>query len=714
MNTEIVDQKKVNLNFFYVVTAFFLGIILFLFVFSDQTYASDGYGWAQIISRGELGTNACGFPNDSDIHFYLYRLPYAFLLIKGDITVTSRSTGMSSSVINSFYVNRDCWDPNSAMFYDVTNVPGYRSAWGGIDGSGDPGMWRGRDVFFGFWVVPIGAGFCSAYCPTVQNTSPAGGVWFADNPTTFQVRNRLLPGSGSSSIIRQNLEILCSSSDCIGFNGGTDLATSRWDGYLNGSWAANTSSMTSRNLNVSSFSPAIPAMPTGRYVWFNFHQDNNNFVSANSGGEYFGIDRVNPVYANAFHRKPGFSCASGTTPIIYDDETYKICAEGRDEHSGTQSIVIWAKVTQSAAVPVYNLFTDLYHSCTNPTLDDTSTFPCYSGPYRASPPAFDPATGLQNYVHYRACVIDQVGHSGCDDGYFNPEIVEPWIETFDGDIGSRSGINQKRDLLDPDALPLGASPYTASYIISTGNTTQTNVVSWRRWRPTNYNINMAKFPEPIGSSIYDGLWQKYSTRCRGGPRLISPASFTTGSLAGEVAAAEASKGCRILEVDGVVDIDDNSWSGSPYVGKPAVIFVPDYDGFGISMTIRRNMVIASQTGIIFVTKGSINVCKNFACDNSAISPVTSISGFYVSDGPMYTDISGTSIPADPRLTINGSVISLPAGLDWRRRDGGYGRSMTSALNRNFSSEQIRYQPKYLWLFRQELGDVRTITQEIAP
>ena len=193
------------------------------------------------------------------------------------------------------------------------------------------------------------------------------------------------------------------------------------------------------------------------------------------------------------------------------------------------------------------------------------------------------------------------------------------------------------------------------------------------------------------------------------------AALTTGSLAVQVNAAESSNGCRILEADGVVDIDDGSWSSSPYNGDPAVIFVPNYDGFGISMTIRRNMVFASQTGLIFVTKGSINVCKNQTCGNPATPTVFSISGFYISDRPMYTDISSTSTPADPPLVIHGSVLSFePAGLNWRRDSGGYGRSVNSAWNRNFPSERIRYQPKYLWLFRQELGDVRTITQEIAP
>lgn len=193
------------------------------------------------------------------------------------------------------------------------------------------------------------------------------------------------------------------------------------------------------------------------------------------------------------------------------------------------------------------------------------------------------------------------------------------------------------------------------------------------------------------------------------------AGITPGALAVQVAAAESSRGCRILEATDVFDINDNSWFVSGYSGNPVVIFVPNYDGLGISMWIRRNMVIASQTGIIFVTKGSINVCKNHLCGNPLTPVVDSISGFYVSDRPMYTDVSSTSTPADPRLTIYGSVISFePAGLNWRRDSGGYGRSMNSALNRDFPSEQIRYQPKYLWLFRQELGDVRTITQEIPP
>jgi hypothetical protein len=227
------------------------------------------------------------------------------------------------------------------------------------------------------------------------------------------------------------------------------------------------------------------------------------------------------------------------------------------------------------------------------------------------------------------------------------------------------------------------------------------------WLLSGYDPDLTHFPQPIGNSIYDALWEKYSRRCDGGPEPFpGGGNFTRGNVGSAVDAARNNRNCNVVIHTGDAELDNNSWTvhgyghgGGGSTEEPGVIFIDgDFD-------IKRTLKIEDDNGLIFVVSGDIDVERD----------VSRVDGFFISDGEFYTDKDATLLPTEYILYINGSVISFgDDGIDWTRETPGHGRSGTSALNRSNAIEQLTYQAKYLWLFRNYQGGIQSVFTEVPP
>ena len=109
------------------------------------------------------------------------------------------------------------------------------------------------------------------------------------------------------------------------------------------------------------------------------------------------------------------------------------------------------------------------------------------------------------------------------------------------------------------------------------------------------------------------------------------------------------------------------------------------------------MVIASNTGIIFVVKGNIDVRDEI---------VTSIDGIFITDGIFRSSDAascGNLTDDDPTLTINGAVYAFGEAC------------FTRGLSDNSTepAEIINYEPTYLWLVQEIVGDHTVMYREVA-
>lgn len=705
---------KGKMNIFHIICLFWWGltvILLFLFIWVEEANAA-GYGWAFIHDRSSRSGN-CGAPYNADLRLHAVRnLNHIHLF--GDLGLGRGQSGIDASANGVDHITLNCYNPYDPFNW-FTRVSDYWSTRGAIIITPQAPQ---ENKLNHFWVrlVP------NTDLPSIRLDAPTNGQWFRNPPSPFNVTisNRLMPDSGSTKITQFQLVV----QKTPGSAPGGDYLRNF---VINGNWPANSSSLTPITFSL----PNPGTMPSGIYNWAGYHLEDKlyatNVTSVYSEPNVFGVDGIDPTNVNASYIRAGGSCP-GSAPEIIEGNQYQICGRAQDTLSGLREIRLYRVLSDDSSTP------------------SSWGLPIRTCSYSAFPISIrDCMSPLQNtsneggrWVHYRACAEDRVGNGNvndvCDTGMFLIKEIKPWLETrgpsqpsYDdywsgGVIGSRGCISvfgdcwsflQERDPNDPSGARY-TSPYT---IIGIGNV-HPHIRSRRGWIIKNYTINMEKFPAPIGPSIYDGLWQKYSTRCQGGVPTFS--GLTPSSIAAAIDLARSTHKCNIIRYSGtgIAEINNSDWESSSYTGPPGVVFFPNYDGFGSSLLIKRNIVIANGTGLIFVVKGHINVCRNQACNNLPLSlsnSVRSIDGFYITDGRFITDSFGTSAPLDWPLTINGSVINFnPDGIDWRRNNGGYGRSVNSAWNRNFPSESIRYQPKYLWLFKEELGDAVTVLEEVAP
>ena len=268
------------------------------------------------------------------------------------------------------------------------------------------------------------------------------------------------------------------------------------------------------------------------------------------------------------------------------------------------------------------------------------------------------------------------------------EVVEPtsdpWLKTTGGDVGSFFNIDMVRDIFTDEGL------YNADYLVITESPTITNFDSAKGWEINDYGT-LTLDPDP-GSSMYVALLDRYGSKCPGGPIPLN--------ITNPVPLANAiTPGCSIIIQDlaGNVTINDNAWLpsglGVGYTGYPVIVFVPG------NLVIERNLGINPDTGIIFIVQGNIIV------DSS----VERIDGVFITDGTFYSrDVITCALnPShdDDRLVINGAVYAF-GDLCFTRDLG--------ASNENTPAELINYEPKYLYLFQEIVGDPTVIYREVAP
>jgi hypothetical protein len=251
----------------------------------------------------------------------------------------------------------------------------------------------------------------------------------------------------------------------------------------------------------------------------------------------------------------------------------------------------------------------------------------------------------------------------------------PWFTTRDGDVGSEGRI-------DPKTAPTSAGYFSADYLVISENIIR-DFTSWTDWLVPNY-VGIRLKPAPVGGSIYQAMHNKYTKQC-----LENVNASTPGAIAGRVNAT----GCHILVHNGNLTINNNSWYPPPkgYTGRPAVVFI---DG---NMSIRRNMAVGVNNGLIFVVRGNITVGSN----------VSRADGLYLFDGDY--DVRSRNNSTERQLLVRGSAIGAFGGGRFRLN-----RDFRSITSRWHPTEIFEFQPRYLWLFRDFLGDEKARFEEVAP
>jgi hypothetical protein len=254
--------------------------------------------------------------------------------------------------------------------------------------------------------------------------------------------------------------------------------------------------------------------------------------------------------------------------------------------------------------------------------------------------------------------------------------VEPWIQTSVGDVGALGDIEMDRD---PDNPAISGD--NADYLVL-ANGANPHFSSAKDWLVSPYAVDLH------GLDSYDNLWEEYRTRSEG------TADFPTPYLTrGRIESVVESDGGVMVWGDNMSVIDEDG--GAPfqfdyfcYSCNPTVIFVEG------NMNIEVPIHTGVGTGLVFIVRGNITV-----------DPIVDrLDGFYIADESFDSGDSGT------QLTVNGGVIAFgpelgdPFVLD---RDLGDSNASTP-------SEKFIYEPKYLWLFRQQLGTSESTFEEVGP
>ncbi len=241
----------------------------------------------------------------------------------------------------------------------------------------------------------------------------------------------------------------------------------------------------------------------------------------------------------------------------------------------------------------------------------------------------------------------------------------PWFQTKIGDVGSIGSI-------EPDDPPQKAGEYSADYLV-VSNGLIDKFTSFRKWLVPGYTgINVRPISE--SGSIYSAFFNKYK------PDTSNP----IGSI-GEI---PNTGGERVYFVSGTLVVPA---SDVDYKGEPAVVFVEEH------MNINGNLVISSDTGLIFVVNEYVRIKKK----------VTQADGVYLFDEDY--EVRSKDNSSEEPLVVNGSVLGASDNGNFLLE-----RDFRSADSWEKPTELFIFEPKYLWLFRDTLGDVKTRFEEVSP
>jgi hypothetical protein len=252
------------------------------------------------------------------------------------------------------------------------------------------------------------------------------------------------------------------------------------------------------------------------------------------------------------------------------------------------------------------------------------------------------------------------------------EAPEQWLKTEKGDVGVRGSIT----MVHPDGD-------NADYLAILQGANNTLFTSAKNWLVKSYQP-LDVYPSEA-SGGFGSLLNLYSKKG------IQTILGSGGNLFFADVANKLPDG-GIGEYKGNVDIEQEG--NIQWTGKPTVIFI---DG---NLTFGAGLDVNSNTGLVFIVSGNITI-------NSA---VTQVDGVFISYGKFNTTSYTTScgVPlteTHSQLQIHGAVYSFGSTC--------FTRNLGKAKNAD-PAELITYEPKYLVLFRETLGETVTSFKEVIP
>ena len=239
--------------------------------------------------------------------------------------------------------------------------------------------------------------------------------------------------------------------------------------------------------------------------------------------------------------------------------------------------------------------------------------------------------------------------------------VRAWFLAADGNVGSLGNIT----ILKPP--PIG---YSTTYMgIAQGAITIFN--SAKGWIISGYDpINLK--PAPVGGSIYDVLLTKYKPKTVPNINAAIPAGggifkYTPGG--------------------GTLALNNTNWTKGP-----TMVFVEG------KLRFNGNFTSNASTGMVFVVKGDVEIQSN----------VTTVAAVIFFDGNFKSGRSGVGNPDDQLRMIGGIV-------------GGFRGGSTITLERDLGinndtlpAEEFKFEPKYLWYFKELIGELKPVFEELTP
>ena len=239
--------------------------------------------------------------------------------------------------------------------------------------------------------------------------------------------------------------------------------------------------------------------------------------------------------------------------------------------------------------------------------------------------------------------------------------VRAWFLAADGNVGSLGNITIQKP------PPIG---YSTTYIgIAQGAISVFN--SAKGWIISGYNpINLK--PAPVGGSIYDVLLTKYK------PKIVTNMN----------AAIPAGGGIfKYVPGGGTLALNNTNWTKGP-----TMIFVEGKLRFNGDFTSNAN------TGMVFVANQDVEIQSN-------VQTVASVIFF---DGSFKSGKSGVGNP-DEQLRMIGGIV------------GGFESGSTITLERDLGinndtlpAEEFKFEPKYLWYFKELIGELKPVFEELTP
>ncbi|MEX0617088.1 MAG: vWA domain-containing protein [Candidatus Woykebacteria bacterium] len=261
---------------------------------------------------------------------------------------------------------------------------------------------------------------------------------------------------------------------------------------------------------------------------------------------------------------------------------------------------------------------------------------------------------------------------------------DPWIKTTDGTVGvldrtlATARIDMNRSSPPED---------NASYLTLVDGGIN-NFTSAKDWLVGGYPFNSTAANSPNSDSlegsadIYATLKNKYEAREIGALTGPGPCIYCIRDSRIDNAAGISSSKILLFNPGGALSpLIDNKID---YHGDSAVIFVNG------DLRIEKDVEVDSDKGLVFIVNGNILVEDD---------DVKTLDGVYISNGVF------NSHAGDERLTINGSVLAF-GGFNLQRN--------LNSDNFDRPSERFLFEPKYLWLFRNILGDSNVLFEELPP